>query len=155
MDLDAFDRKLLDLIQEDAGRTAEQLAESIDLSASAIQRRLKRLREVGVISRDIAVLAPEKVGRPTFFITSLEVERERPELAHQLRGWLARERRIQQVYYVTGEADYVLVVTAASAEAYDALMTRLVNENPNVKRFRTNVALGVIKRGLTIPCASD
>jgi DNA-binding Lrp family transcriptional regulator len=155
MTYDRFDRQLLNLVQEDSAQTAEQLAEQVNLSPSAIQRRLKRLRDDGVIERHCAVLDPKKIGRPTFFIVSLQVERERPELLAQLRRWLSHEEHVQQAFYVTGEADFVLVVTVPDTEAYDDLMGRLVSENANVKRFTTNVALGVVKRGLTIPIALD
>src|SRR4051812_402253 len=135
MELDRFDRQLLNLVQEDAGQTAERLAEQIGLSPSAIQRRLKRLREAGVIAREIAVIDPRSAGAPTTFIVSLQVERERPELLAQLRHWLATQPHIQQVFYVTGEADFVLIVTALDTETYDALMSQLITANPNVKRF--------------------
>lgn len=148
---DAFDRQLLNLVQEDASLTAEQLSETVALSVSAIQRRLRRLHESGVIQRNIAVADPQLVGRPTFFVVGLQVERERPELLAQLRRWLALEPQVQQAFYVTGEADFVLVVTAPSTASYDELMSRMVKENPNIRRFTTNVALGVVKRGLTIP----
>lgn len=151
MDLDDFDRKLLALMQEDAGQTADRLSETVGLSPSAIQRRLRRLRESGVILRDISVVAPEHVGRPTFFVTSLQVEQERPELIQQLRRWLSQQPQIQQVYYVTGEADFVMLVTARDTASYDAMMQRLLQENPNVRRFTTNVVLGTVKRGLAIP----
>lgn len=155
MELDRFDRQLLNLVQDDAGQTAEQLAEQVSLSPSAIQRRLRRLREQGVIVRDAAIVDPRKIGRTTFFIVALQVERERPELLAQLRSWLAAQEHIQQVFYVTGEADFILVITAPDTETYDALMSRMVGENPNVKRFTTNVALSVVKRGLTIPVPLD
>jgi len=155
MELDRFDRRLLNLIQEEAGQTAERLAEQLGLSPSAIQRRLRRMREQGVIVRESAVVDPKKVGSPTFFVVSLEVERERPELLAQLREWLAAQEYVQQAFYVTGETDFVLVITAPDTETYDALMSRLVGENPNVKRFTTNVALSVVKRGLTIPIPLD
>jgi DNA-binding Lrp family transcriptional regulator len=151
MTLDAFDRRLLTLVQQDSSRTAEQLAEEVALSPSAIQRRLRRLRETGVILHEVAVVDPRCLGRPTFFVVGLQVERERPEHLTELRRWLAAEPQVQQAYYVTGEADFVLVIAAPDAEAYDALMARLVQENPNVRRFTTNVALGVIKRGLAVP----
>ncbi len=150
MELDLFDRRLLALIQENAGLTAEQLAEQVPLSISAIQRRIRRMREQGVILKDVAVCDPKKLGRPTFFIVSLQVERERPELLAELKRWLSAEQQVQQVYYVTGEADFVLVVTAPDTESYDDLMSRLVARNANVRRFTTNVALGVVKRGLAI-----
>ena len=52
---------------------------------------------------------------------------------------------------MTGEADFVLIITAPDTETYDALMSRMIAEHPNVKRFTTNVALSVVKRGLTVP----
>jgi len=152
-DLDRFDRKLLTLVQRDAGQTADALAEQVGLSASAVLRRLKRLRETGVILGEIAVVDPLKTGKPNFFLAALEIERERPELIARLRQWMAAEEQIQQVYYVTGTADFVLVVVAPDVGAYDALMSRLMADNPNVRRFTTNVALGVGKRGLFVPIA--
>ena len=151
MDLDRFDRQLLNLVQADSSQTAEQLAEHVGLSPSAIQRRLKRLREQGVIARDAAIVDPRTVGRPTFFVVSLEIERERPELLAQLREWLTKRAEVQQAFYVTGETDFVIIVTARDTEAFDALMSQLVQENPKVRRFTTNVVLGLLKQGLTIP----
>jgi Lrp/AsnC family leucine-responsive transcriptional regulator len=151
VELDQFDRQLLNLIQEDAGLTAELLAKQVSLSPSAIQRRLRRMREQGVILRYAAVIDSVKVGRPTFYIVSVQVERERPELLAQLRAWLASQEQVQQAFYVTGEADFVLIVTAPDTETYDDFTSRMVNMNPNVKRFTTNVALSLVKRGLTIP----
>lgn len=155
MHLDRFDRKLLNLLQEDAGQTADRLAEQVALSASAVQRRVRRLRESGAILRDISVVDPRHAGKPTFFIVAVQVERERPELLAQFRKWLASQIHIQQAFYVTGEADFILVITAPDTETYDSLMARMVGENANVKRFTTNVALGVVKRGLTIPVPGE
>lgn len=151
MDLDDFDRRLLNLVQSDADQTAEQLAESVGLSPSAVQRRLKRLRETGVIVREAAILDPKSVGSPAFFVTSLQIERERPELIAQLRAWLMAQEQVQQAFLVTGQSDFVLVVVAPNAESYEALMARLINDNPNVRCFTTSMVLTVIKRGLAIP----
>lgn len=150
-DLDRFDRQLLALVQQDAALTAEQLAERVSLSPSAIQRRLKRLREQGVITRHVAVLDPARVGRAMTFIASVQVESERADQMAALRGWMAAEPRVQQAFYVTGEADFILIVTAADAEGYEALMARLLADNANVRRYTTSVALNVLKRGLDVP----
>lgn len=149
--LDIFDRKLLQIVQRDGELTAELLGERVGLSASAVLRRLKRLKADGAIVANVAVVDPARVGKPTFFVVALEVERERPELLARLRQWLVSEDQIQQVFYVTGSADFILVVTAPDVESYDALMGRLMVENPNVRRFITNVALGVGKRSLFVP----
>ncbi len=151
MELDDFDRKLLNLVQNDAGQTAEHLAGSVGLSPSAVQRRLRRLRETGVIVRETAIVDSKYIGNPVSFIVALQIERERPEMLSHLRAWLEAEDHIQQAFYVTGEVDFMLVVTAADMQDFDALMARLMADNRNVKRFTTYVALGVVKRGLAIP----
>ena len=149
--LDAFDRKLLALVQNDAEATAQRLADAIGLSASAVARRLKRLKAEGVISAQVALVDPAKVGQPDHFIVALEIERERPEMLARLRRWFAGEDLVQQVYYVTGNADFMLIIAAPDIQSYDALMTRLMAENPNVRRFQTHVVLGIAKRGLVLP----
>ncbi|HEY4081083.1 MAG TPA: Lrp/AsnC family transcriptional regulator [Burkholderiaceae bacterium] len=155
MELDRFDRQLLNLLQQDAGQTAEQMAETVPLSPSAIQRRIRRLREAGVIQRDVAIVEPDRVGRYTTFVVQVRVERERPELLAQFRKWLVQQEHVQQAFYVTGDADFVLVVTAPDTETYDALMSGMIIDNPNVSRFTTAVSLSVVKRGLHIPLQLD
>ena len=150
-ELDKFDRRILAIVQRDARRSAETIGADIGLSASAVQRRMARLREDGVIVAEVALVDPRSVDRRLTVITDLEVERERPELLASLRQWIAAEPAIQQAWYVTGDSDYVLVVTARDVGDYDALMQRLVTANANVKRFRTRVALDTLKRGLAVP----
>jgi Lrp/AsnC family transcriptional regulator, leucine-responsive regulatory protein len=151
MKLDTFDCRLLNVVQEDSDRTAQQIAQSVPLSVSAVQRRLRRLREIGVIQRHCAVVDPRMIGQPEFFVVGLQVESESPELLTALRDWLIQEPQVQQAFYVTGESDFVLIVTAPNTANYDALMARMIDENPNVRRFTTNVAMNLVKRGLTIP----
>ena len=109
------------------------------------------MREQGVVLRDIAIVDPRKLAPSTSFIVSIQVERERPELLTQFRTWLTNRREVQQAFYVTGEADFILIVTAPTAECYDVFMSHMLSENPNVERFSTNVALSIVKRGLTVP----
>lgn len=149
--LDRFDRELLAIVQKDAELTTAELGERVGLSPSAVQRRLKRLRADGVITSYVATVDPAKIGHPGFFVVGLEVDRERPEILARLRAWLSAEDAVQQVYYVTGAWDFVVIMTAPNVQAYDALVTRLLAENPNVRRFTTNVALGVHKRTSLVP----
>lgn len=151
--LDTFDRQILDLVQRDSGRTAEDLAGEVALSPSAIQRRIRRLKDAGVILREMAVIDPAKVGRPTTFVVGVQIEKERPELLLALRRWLGRESGVQQAFYVTGEVDFVLIITTPDMESFDVLMQRMLEENPNVRRFVTNVTMSIIKQGLVIPIA--
>jgi DNA-binding Lrp family transcriptional regulator len=149
--LDELDRRILALVQQDARRAAEAIGAEIGLSASAVQRRIARLREEAVITAEVAIVDPKTVGRSLTLIVDIEVERERPELMAVLKRRIAEEPAIQEAWYVTGDGDFVLIVTARDVEDYDALMQKLVTENSNVRRFRTRVALGTLKRGCRVP----
>jgi Lrp/AsnC family leucine-responsive transcriptional regulator len=151
MELDKFDRGILAILQRDARRSAELIGTAIGLSASAVQRRIAHLREEAVITAEVAIVDSRIVGRPLTLIVDVEVERERPELLVSLKQWVAAEPAIQEAWYVTGEGDYVLIVTACDVDDYDALMKRLLAENANVRRFQTRVALGTLKRGQLVP----
>lgn len=149
--LDALDRKLLTELQGDGALTSEQLSERIGLSQSAISRRVRRLEDDGMIERRIAIVDPAKVGHGALFIVGVEVERERPELVQRLRAWVRSEPSVQQAYYVTGTADYVMLVTASDIAAFDMLMSEMMAANPNIRRFTTQVVMSSIKRGLFVP----
>ena len=149
--LDKIDRTLLAELQDDGSLTSDKLSERVALSPSAIHRRVRRLEKAGVIERRIAVVNPQSVGRGAMFLVGIEVERERRDLVEKLRSWIASEPSIQQAYYVTGSADYILMVTAPDIASFDQLMSDLMAANPNVRRFTTNVVMSSIKRGLYVP----
>ena len=114
--------------------------------------RLVEKLHTGILAAGCGVLAAPRGRYALFFsVVALHVERERADLLAQLRKWLAAEENVQQVFYVAGEADFILVITCPDTAAYEVFMSRMVRENPNVRRFNTHVALSVLKRGLTIP----
>jgi DNA-binding Lrp family transcriptional regulator len=151
IELDKFDRRILAILQQDVRRPAELIGAAVGLSASAVQRRIARLREGGVIAAEVAVVDARSVGRPLTLIVEVEVERERPELLASLKQWIGAEPMIQEAWYVTGAGDYVLIIAARDVEDFEALMQRMVVENANLRRYQTRVALGTIKRGMLVP----
>ena len=114
--IDSIDRILLDDLQRDARVKMETLAEKVGLSASAVQRRIARLREAGVIAGECVVLDPKAAGSPVTVIVELMLERERSALTDGLKRWLVAAEEVQSAWGVTGETDFVLVVTAPDLE---------------------------------------
>jgi DNA-binding Lrp family transcriptional regulator len=123
----------------------------VALSAPAVQRRIKRLRAAGVIEREVAVVNPAAVGLPMTFVVIVELERESAGQIDAFRRKVAAEPQVQQGYYVTGEGDFVLVAVARDMDDFEALTRRLFFEDPNVRRFRTSVAMGRAFRSLNVP----
>ncbi|MCA0175951.1 MAG: Lrp/AsnC family transcriptional regulator [Proteobacteria bacterium] len=149
--LDAFDLAILDILQRDNTVSQREIAQAAHLSAPAVQRRIARLRESGVIRAEVAVLDANRLGRPLTLIVEVHLHEEHPSRTAGLRQRILAEPAVQQCYLITGEADYLLVVTATTMVDYEALAERLFGGDDNVRRFRTSVALGCLKSGLQVP----
>lgn len=149
--LDAFDRKLLMEVQRDAQTPQNELGARVNLSTAAVNRRLRRLAQDGVIERYTAVVAPEKVDHPLTIVVNVEVESEQLDLLDAMKRTFERCPQIQQCYYVTGEWDFVLILTVRDMDQYNALARELFFANNNVKRFKTLVSMSRVKVGLDVP----
>lgn len=149
--LDAFDRAILEILQRDNRTPQRLIGEAVNLSAPAVQRRIRRLEAEGVITGNVALVDPQRVGKPLTIIVAVEVEREQPVLTAAFQRRIAAAPEVQQCYMVTGEADFVLVIAVASMAEYEALAARLFSDDPNVRKFRTSISVGRLKTGLQVP----
>ncbi|MEU3623794.1 ArsR family transcriptional regulator [Amycolatopsis coloradensis] len=150
-DLDRMDVAILSCLQADARTIAESIGAKVGLSAAAVQRRIKRLREAGVIEREVAVLSPQALGLSMTFVVMVEMERENLAVLDGFRRQVLADDNVQQCYYVTGNADFVLVVTCRDMADFEAFTRRMFFDNPNVRHFTTSVAMDRVKTGLTLP----
>jgi Lrp/AsnC family transcriptional regulator, leucine-responsive regulatory protein len=144
-ELDPFDVALLNIVQDNNLLTTERLAEKVGLSATACQRRLKRLRAEGVIAADVSLLSAEAAGTPVTLIVLVSLEREQRDLLDGFKRRIAGYPEVTQCYYVTGNADFILVVRVASMEAYGKFTERAFFGDKNVKAFQTFASMQTVK----------
>lgn len=149
--LDDLDRKLLDLLQEDASRSLDQLGEAIGLSPSAVQRRLTRHRASGVIATEIAVLDPKVVPGTVLACVLVTLERESKRHHSSFQERMRAAPNVQQCYDLAGEWDYLAIIVASSMAHCRAVLEELFMDAPNVKRFDTLFVFDAVKRGLKVP----
>ncbi len=140
--LDHLDVALLDLVQRDNQLPARALAERVGgLSESAALRRLRRLRRDGIIAADVAVVRPAAVGLALTVVALVSLERESAQALDLFARRVRARPEVRQCWYVTGEADWVLVLRLPDMEAYEALTRELFLADANVRGFRTLVAM--------------
>lgn len=149
--LDSFDLAILAILQRDNTTPQRVIGEAVNLSAPAVQRRIRRMEETGVITANVAAVDPASVGQPLTIIVEVEVISETAGLIDAAKHEFSAVPEVQQCYYVTGEADFVLVVVVPTMAAYEALTRQLFFGNNNVKRFRSLVAMDRVKVGMTVP----
>jgi Lrp/AsnC family leucine-responsive transcriptional regulator len=143
--LDAIDRKILDALQEDNQITNLALAARVGLSPPPCLRRVRRLRETGVIARDVALVDPAMVGQQVTAFVGVELDRQREDVLASFERKIAAEPDVQQCYFVSGEIDYLLVVTCRDLDSYNEFARRVLANEHNIKRFRTSFNLARIK----------
>jgi Lrp/AsnC family leucine-responsive transcriptional regulator len=149
--MDRIDRKLLALLQEDASRTNAALAELVGLSPSSCLRRIRHLKEAGIIDRIVALLAPAKAGRTMKAIVTVELERHGEQHMRQFLAMVDREPAVIQAYSVSGATDAVLMLRLKDMEEFDALCERLFRDDRNVARYTTMFVIRTAKETTAIP----
>ena len=139
--LDSFDIKLLSALQENNQRTSEELAALVSLSPAACLRRVKRLRDTRVITADVSVVTPEALGQRMTMIVVVALERDQQDLTDAFIASMRATPQVTQCYYVTGQADFVLVISVRDMDGYEAFTRTFFAENRNIKRFDTLVVM--------------
>ncbi|WP_186456944.1 Lrp/AsnC family transcriptional regulator [Sphingomonas suaedae] len=149
--LDAFDIRLLNLLQANALATADELAAHIPLSTSAVTRRVRRLRSAGWIAADVAVLAPKLTARRLRALVRVQVHDHAEERGiAALRGRLAAEDAVQMILDVAGADDLAVLICARDMDDYNALAERLFQTDPAVRRYETSFVKRVHKQSAAV-----
>ncbi|MFL6674776.1 MAG: Lrp/AsnC family transcriptional regulator [Massilia sp.] len=134
--LDEIDRRILNTLQVDASHTNAQLAELVHVSPPTCLRRVKQLTDSGIIERQVAILAPEKVGARLTAIVEITLDVQAAERMAEFEQLVANEAAVLQCYRVAPGPDFVLVVQVADMPAYHALAHRLFATHANVRNVK-------------------
>jgi len=135
--LDELDKRILNALQDNAARTNAELAELVHASAPTCLRRVKRLVEGGVISRQVALLNPDRVGAGLTAIVEITLDVQGTERLVEFEQLVAHESAVQQCYRVSQGPDFVLILQMADMPAYHALAHRLFAGHANVRNVRS------------------
>ena len=140
IEIDEVDLRLLDLLQTDASLNNQDLAERAHVSAPTALRRIKRLREAGLIERQVALLQPERLaevmGHGLTALIEITLERQGTDQLEAFEQRAIAETEVQQCYRVSPGPDFVLVVHTRDMPSHLALTQRLFTSNTNVRNVK-------------------
>ena len=148
--MDEIDRKLLELLQDDATLSIAQLAERIGLSATPCWKRIQKLEAAGVIVRRVAVVDPERVGVGLSVLVSIEAGEHTPAWLEQFSAGVAAMPEVMEVYRMAGDVDYVMRVAVADMAEFDAFYKRLIAVAP-MKNVTSRFAMERMKHTTAYP----
>jgi Lrp/AsnC family leucine-responsive transcriptional regulator len=155
IELDNIDLQLLAQLQRDASLSNQALAERVHTSAPTCLRRVKRLRDAGLIDKQVAILQPERLaailGNGLTAIVEITLDRQDSDALERFEAWVAHDDTVQQCYRVSPGPDFVLVVHASDMPGYQALTQRLFTSDANVRNVKAFFSVKRSKFGAELP----
>ena len=149
--LDAIDRRILTVLQENARVTNVDLADASGVSASPCWRRVRELERTGVISRYVTLVDPAAVGLPVSVFIQVSLEKQIESALEDFENIIQLRPEVMECYLMTGDADYLLRVVVANLEAYERFLMDHLTRIPAVANIRSSFALKQVKYRTALP----
>lgn len=150
-ELDATDRRILDVLQRQGRITNAELAERVHLSASACHRRVQRLEAEGYIAGYVALLDARRLGRPTTVFVEITLSGQADELLEAFEKAVARIPDVLECHLMAGSADYLLKVVAQDTEDFARIHRQHLARLPGVAQMQSSFALRRVVQTTAIP----
>jgi len=124
--MDRFDRKILDLLQQDAAMPVAEIADQIGLSTTPCWRRIKNLEDTGIIQKRVAVLDAEKINAGVTVFVGVKAGRHAADWLEKFAAAVGEIDEVMEVHRLSGEIDYLLKIVVPDISAYDDVYKRLI-----------------------------
>ncbi len=142
--MDAIDRKILTILQEDVSISIAELASRVHLSQTPCWKRIQKLEANGVIQKRVALVSPEKLGLGLTVFVSIETADHSKDWLAQFAQTVAAMPEVMEFYRMAGDVDYMLRVVVTDMAAYDTFYKRLIDKVP-LKNVTSRFAMERIK----------
>jgi Lrp/AsnC family leucine-responsive transcriptional regulator len=151
MDLDHIDRRILEVLQKSGRMSNAELADVVNLSASACHRRVQRLEKDGYIRDYVALLDGRKMGRPTTVFVEITLSGQADEVLDAFEKAVARVPDVLECHLMAGSADYLLKVLAGDTEDFARIHRRYLAALPGVAQLQSSFALRTVRNTTAMP----
>ncbi len=155
MKLDALDRAILDVLQEDGRISVQRLADQVGLSRPAAYARVRKLESSGVIARYAAVVDPQAAGFDLLCFIGVRVAVHSHDVVERTREALAALPQVLECHHVTGQFDYLLKVALRNRTELERFIVERLTAVPGIERINTSLVLHVAKSTTAFPIDDD
>jgi Lrp/AsnC family leucine-responsive transcriptional regulator len=151
MDLDATDRRILDVLQKQGRITNAELSERVHLSPSACHRRVQRLEAEGFIDRYVALLDARRLGRPTTVFVEITLQGQADDVLDAFEREVQKVPDVLECHLMAGTADYLLKIVAQDTEDFARIHRRYLARLPGVAQMHSSFALRTVFKTTALP----
>ncbi|MFN2378484.1 MAG: Lrp/AsnC family transcriptional regulator [Candidatus Binatia bacterium] len=153
--LDGIDRRILEVLQDDARISNVDLAARVGLSPSPCLRRVRDLEERGIVRRYVALLDPGAVGLGVSVFVQVSLERQAEQGLGTFEKRILERPEVMECYLMTGDADYLLRVVVPDVAAFERFLLDHLTRIPGVASVKSSFALKQVKYRTSLPLAGD
>ena len=154
-EISSSDRKILDLLQRDAGLTSQQIAERINLSQSPCWRRINRLQEEGLIERRVALLSREKLGMEVVVFATVNLSNQGLPYLEAFERQVTGFPEVLECYTMAGSWDYMLKIVARDIRHYERFVREQLTGLEHIREIHSHIAVTEIKNSTELPLFSQ
>ena len=147
MKLDDIDYKIIGILQADATRSVQDVADAVGLTTNPCWRRIKRLEEQGVILRRVAVIDPMALGLGMTAFVRIVTETHTKDWLETFKRSVRQIPEISECHRMTGDVDYLLKITVRDLAHYDKVYQRFLELVPNLKDVSAAFSMERLKEG--------
>lgn len=148
--LDHTDKAILNLLQDDATLPLKAVAAQVHVSIATAQRRIQALTDNGVITKQVAIVDPEKVGYGLTAVVMIEMLRSNNSMQHRFERLMDAQSQVMSCYEVSGDFDFMLMVNAKNMSDYHQFTRSLLTYENNVRNFKSQFVMNFTKSGTKI-----
>ena len=148
--MDAIDRKILAVVQQDASLSVAEIGQRVGLSSTPCWKRLQKLEAEGVITRRVAIVDQEKIGLGITVFVSVETGDHSQDWLKRFAETVSAMPQVMEFYRMAGDVDYMLRVVVRDMQSYDAFYKKLIETVP-LKNVTSRFAMERIKQTTALP----
>ena len=148
--MDAIDRKILAVVQEDASLSVAEIGSRVGLSSTPCWKRIQRLEADGVIQKRVALIDPGKIGLGITVFVSVESSDHSEAWLTKFAQAVSAMPEVMEFYRMAGDVDYMLRVVVPDIAGYDTFYKKLIGTVP-LKNVTSRFAMEKIKSTTSLP----
>ncbi len=149
-ELDDIDKAILNLLQDDATLPLKTVAERVHVSIATAQRRIQMLISSEIITKQVAIVNPSKVGYGLTAVVMIEMERSNTSMQQRFERLMDAQPQVMSCYEVSGDFDFMLMVNAKNMSDYHQFTRSLLTYENNVRNFKSQFVMNFTKSGTKI-----
>jgi Lrp/AsnC family leucine-responsive transcriptional regulator len=143
--MDAIDKKLLGLLQEDTKKTTKELSMILNLSVTAVYERIKKLEREGVIRNYVALLNRNKIEKAFVVFCHIKLIQHTKDVIHTFENEVVRLDEVSECFHVSGDYDYILKVSVKDMEEYREFMVTKLTGLQHIGSTHSSFMIGEVK----------